>query len=120
METLESKWDDVFDRLNELSNLEDGWYDGEGVTPSEDVIDKLKRFYIDIYPKDYPRPYHYPYPDGGIGIEWQFNGYNISVLIRNNLVIEDMCIFDTKSNDTVTVSISNIDDIPNILKTYLK
>lgn len=58
-------------RLKELSELEDGWLDGEGKNISPQVLDLaekiLKQLIVDL---NVPTPHLYPTEEGGISAEW--------------------------------------------------
>lgn len=57
------------ERLNELSNLEDGWYWGDGLAPTAAAIN-ASRDLVNILPKQLEDPGIFPTPDGGVLIEW--------------------------------------------------
>ncbi len=70
---------DVVLRLDELSKLQEGWLNGEGVPPSPALLDTLKKAFEDSFDSDLPLPYLYPTEEGGIQAEWTLNGWEISL-----------------------------------------
>ena len=72
---------DIGQRLNELSELEDGWADGMqlasewgngyGKAPSAEGLDWLSAQFAARYDEELPKPYLYPMPEGGIQAEWR-------------------------------------------------
>jgi hypothetical protein len=75
---------DIPSRLEELSNLENGWLNGEGTgIKKEHLI-----WFADIFENNYnpalPLPYLYPTPSGGIQAEWSFETWDISLNIDLN------------------------------------
>lgn len=73
-------------RLEELSALKDGWYDGRGITPSEFSYNKARKL-IEELSKLNTNLYVYPLFDGGISIEFSGVHLNFDIEINNN---EDM------------------------------
>ena len=59
-------------RLDELRDMQDGWFEGQGVAPSHDGLDWLATCFERSYPDDLCLPYLYPTFDGGIQAEWSF------------------------------------------------
>lgn len=70
-------------RLEELSLLKDGWYDGHGFAPSSLSIDKAKLI-TDELSKLNVKLYIYPLADGGISIEFSSVYLNFDIEICNN------------------------------------
>lgn len=58
-------------RLEELSQLEDGWYDGEGYSISADAIENAKNIMecLQEYYKQTNLPTVFPEPQGGIQLQ---------------------------------------------------
>ncbi len=68
-------------RLEELSRLENGWYDGEGVAPSPSAVATTRRLLMRLGDLSDPRLHMFPTPDGGIEIEWTADSHARSVEI---------------------------------------
>lgn len=73
---------DVGARLDELSQLEDGWLDGEGKAPSPDGIQWLAESFDRYFPDELRLPYLCATEDGGICAEWPLNPFNLSLEIN--------------------------------------
>lgn len=76
IEKLES--DDPIVQTLELQTLKDGWLDGEGRAPTNDVI-RIAMETIDTLPDDAPVPTVFPTGDGGILFEWLLDRWDISL-----------------------------------------
>ncbi|MDR2626351.1 MAG: hypothetical protein LBC37_08470 [Zoogloeaceae bacterium] len=61
-------------RLDELAQLEDGWYEGEGKAPDQKQLDHFAQRFADSYPEQLPLPTIAPKQDGGILLEWNVEG----------------------------------------------
>lgn len=70
---------DVSTRLEEISGLQDGWLDGEGMAPSADGLVWLRDSLNNNLDPALPLPYLFPTADGGILAEWKNADYDISL-----------------------------------------
>jgi hypothetical protein len=66
-------------RLDELSSLEAGWLDGDGIPPDAVVIGRARRILADLMSFEVPRPRVFPTPEGGVQAEWTVENHEISV-----------------------------------------
>ena len=73
--------DDIGARLDELRGLKDGWLDGKGKAPAGGDLDWLEQEFNVRYPEELPVPYVYPTPEGGLSLEWELAGNDISLEI---------------------------------------
>ena len=73
--------DDIGARLDELRGLKDGWLDGKGKAPDDSALDWLEKTFNALYPEELPAPYIYPTPEGGLSLEWELAGNDISLEI---------------------------------------
>ncbi len=73
--------DDISARLDELRGLKDGWLDGKGKAPDGSALDWLEKTFNALYPEELPAPYIYPTPEGGLSLEWELAGKDISLEI---------------------------------------
>ncbi len=73
--------DDIGARLEELRGLKDGWLDGKGKAPDGSALDWLEKTFNAYYPEELPAPYVYPTPEGGLSLEWELAGNDISLEI---------------------------------------
>lgn len=72
---------DVPSRLEEFSNLEAGWFNGEGVGMKKEDLTWFAEIFENNYNPVLPLPYLYPTPLGGIQAEWSFESHDISLTI---------------------------------------
>lgn len=73
---------DIETRLEELSELKDGWLNGKGKAPDSDALRALTHKFERFFDTELPLPYIYPTPDGGIQAEWTIGGTEISLEIE--------------------------------------
>lgn len=69
----------ILDRIQYLSELPDGWYDGDGLAPNDEVLQNVKKHLNHLLTKyeSCPRPGLFPTTDGGVTAEWS-SGDNIT------------------------------------------
>lgn len=85
---------DIQFRLSDLKNLEDGWFENQGIAPSTEKLTKLSELFDLYYTEDEPLPYIYPTLDGNLELEWTINNVelileiDLSSLIGNLLIIK--------------------------------
>jgi hypothetical protein len=72
---------DVTTRLQELRAIEDGWFDGSGLAPSEEGLNWLEGAVEQFYPDSLPLPYIYPVPTGAVQLEWPIASNAVSLEI---------------------------------------
>ncbi len=72
----------VWERLDRLSEIEDGWIEGEGAAPTAQVVqqarDVLARLLVENDWID--RPKLFPMPDGGVQAEWMIGAWMCEVV----------------------------------------
>lgn len=56
-------------RLNDLAQLKDGWFDGEGVAPLSQHFPWLEESW-QRHAAHQPLPFIYPMLEGGLSLEW--------------------------------------------------
>jgi len=60
--------------FDELAQLEDGWYEGQGIAPDKNKLESVAQKFIDFYPENLPLPAIVPTQDGNILLEWDAEG----------------------------------------------
>lgn len=73
---------DIGLQLEEISQLEDGWYDGVGSAPDKEGCEWLADSYDTYIPQEIPNPHLYPTPEGNIRAEWSSSKTDISLEIN--------------------------------------
>ena len=61
-------------RFDELSQIEDGWFEGAGVAPDAARLSHISDKLIDDYPEKLPLPLISPKQDGNLLLEWKAEG----------------------------------------------
>lgn len=103
-------------RLQELKELKDGWYDGEGKAPDRHKLDKFAKTFEMIYPLDFPLPYVYPTPDGGIQLEWDLENDTVELELNlDSLEGELLCVDRDGQSDLSRVDLSTKDGWDKLL-----
>lgn len=75
--------DKITQRLQELSQLEPGWLDGEGVSLDRQGCEWVKKILLALSSdKRLLKPYVYPTAEGNIQAEWALDKWEISVLFH--------------------------------------
>jgi hypothetical protein len=65
---------DIAVRFDEISQLDDGWLDGHGLSLDSDPLALIASRFIDGYPGDLPIPFIYPTPESNLLLEWDAEG----------------------------------------------
>jgi hypothetical protein len=73
---------DVAARLQELSLLEDGWLNGEGLAPKKQDLQWFATNFENFYHPTLPLPFLYPTITGGVQAEWAGDGYDVSLTVE--------------------------------------
>jgi hypothetical protein len=61
-------------QFDELTQLKDGWYEGEGVAPDSNKLKTIAQKLTDSYPEHLPLPTVIPTQDGNLLLEWDTAG----------------------------------------------
>lgn len=69
----------VIDNLIDLSNLKDGWYNGEGIAMSGNDIQWLITEFIEHFSATNKLPACFPTVEGNIQLEWCNNEHDLSI-----------------------------------------
>jgi len=62
-------------KFDQILQLEDGWYDGQGLAPDKDKLAGIIQSLAACYPQDLPLPFVAPSQDGDIVLEWDSEGF---------------------------------------------
>lgn len=68
-------------RLEELSQLRDGWLDGQGLSITAEALEVAESFLFRILDANLPRPGVFPVRDGGIQLEWASGPEDLEVVV---------------------------------------
>jgi hypothetical protein len=73
---------DINARIDELSYLKDGWYNGEGVAPHPAFLQTFNEYFEAFYDATLPLPYLYPTIGGGLQAEWVNENFDVSLEVE--------------------------------------
>lgn len=92
------------ERLNYLRSQPDGWYHGEGKSFRPEDLDQLKtRLEALIGHNQIPWPWLYPVVDTSVAVEWELNGWDISLVVDlSNQQFVFHALHDAGSEETFT------------------
>jgi hypothetical protein len=60
--------------FDELSQLQDGWYEGRGIAPDKNKLETIAQKITDSYPEDLVLPTIVPTQEGNLLLEWDVEG----------------------------------------------
>lgn len=70
---------DIDARIEELRQLDNGWFDGQGIAPTGAGLDQLTEVLAQLVRTEGVRaPYLYPTPEGEVRAEWSFDQFEVS------------------------------------------
>lgn len=67
--------------LMNISNIEEGWYNGEGKPCDKDKLEQFLQRFLTFYNADLPFPATFPHVDAGLQFEWANTDFDISLTI---------------------------------------
>lgn len=73
---------DIAYRLEELSQLENGWFNGTGIAPLKEHLDWFSELFENHFDTTLPLPYLYPTFSGGIQAEWASGHYDVTLKVE--------------------------------------
>ncbi len=79
---LQRAWKDVISQLDDLRNLKDGCYDGDGLAPSHEGLGWLEAKLSNEYLNLLPLPRIYPTFEGGVQFEWSIGPNDTSLEVN--------------------------------------
>jgi hypothetical protein len=65
---------EIAGKLERISSLQDGWYDGKGKAPDPGGFAEITRMLVWLYPSHIPLPVIVPTPEGNLLLEWSGGG----------------------------------------------
>lgn len=114
------------ERLQYLSNLEDGWLDGYGKPSRPEAMQATENLLAGLFPTDEDyntkRPGIFPQQDGGITIEWYVGGQLISIEVMGDDYDETYAFFEMECDGKKWFAFDSdslADTIARIRKTVL-
>lgn len=99
-------------RFKELSELKDGWLNGEGKAPSRGALLRLRNGSMYVYDARLPMPRIYPTIEGNISAEWSINGRELTAEIDLETGLGEWMEFnpaDSRVTVTADFDLSNPD-----------
>ena len=103
----------------DLLQMQDSWKESGGTAISQSLLEGLKTYFSEDYPKIYPQPYFFPRKDGGISVEWSLVAHDIVVEFDAQGKTNGMQIFDKNKNLHAFIQFHNMLDIAKVISQYL-
>ncbi len=99
------------DRLDEISEVPAGWFDGENPAPNSDAIAIMRRL-VGWFTAEAggPAPYLYPLTDGSITGEWSKGSWEISTIIRVPDFVIELYAVNTRTEREHEEEMKELDD----------
>lgn len=66
-------------QIEQLRNLADGWLDGKGIAPTDELLDALRDWLEHHLRGELLQPRLYPTPEGGVEAEWLIGRVDLSI-----------------------------------------
>ncbi len=112
---------DVSARIEELSVLQNGWLDGEGVAPASEGLQWFQNAFEQNYDGKLILPRLYPTAEGGIQAEWTCPNKEISLEVQLATKLASYQALDTVSlvSDDLDIDLSS-DDGWKVLNEHLE
>jgi hypothetical protein len=102
---------DVSLRLQQLSTLQPGWYDGSGKAPDKAALQQFAEQYSLYFDAGLPLPAIFPTAEGNIQLEWDFaNGGILLEIQLSDLSAEYICTKDGDVMDEVNLNLTAGED----------
>ena len=86
-------------QFQELRNIKDGWYDGDGFAYKEDDLKWLEETWHEITPVYWKMAYFCPMVEGGIHIEWPYRPCDMSLEIDLKTRIGYFHVLNLETNE---------------------
>ena len=104
---------DEFDlsyRLDQLAQLKDGWYEGEGIALDTEALKWFGDSYKEYIYLDNKVTYAFPTPEGKLQLEWTSHSYEIEFLVDLQAKNGILSVFDLTTNDKDNDDILDLSD----------
>lgn len=109
-------------RLDELSQLKDGWLNGEGTKLSKEALKWFELKFETFIEALEVNTYAYPTPNGNLQLEWSNENLDIELVVNLETKTSDLQIINhtNPSNETNIILELSVDDSWSELNTLLK
>jgi hypothetical protein len=89
---------DISVRLNQLSKLEDNWFEGHGKKLNNDALLKIGEGFKTSYNPKNPLPAIFPTPEGNLQLEWKKGNNEIALEIDLSNYLLNFVFFDNQKD----------------------
>jgi hypothetical protein len=96
---------DVSIRMEQLSELRDGWYDGEGLSPNPLGLSRFESYFNENWTFEQALPAIFPTVDGNIQLEWSTEFHEISVEVN----------LSTMKGEYLRVNVEKVVDVEDLI-----
>lgn len=101
---------DIQYKLNDLKNLEEGWFENKGKVPSVSGLTKLSELFDAYYTEDGNLPYIYPTPDGNLELEWTTADAELILGINIGSMTGDLLVIRSDSDSSYDLDLEDSSD----------
>lgn len=113
------------EQILKISELKEGWLDGEGVEFDRSVLENVSKTLLRLSEYDIPTPYIYPNPEGSIEVEWPFNSYEVIAEFVENGQVAKLMSINAQTGASVEFSLDVSDsggdlDFVDFIRKYMK
>lgn len=116
---------DVSLRINNLSKLEDNWYEGHGKVLNKKGLERFGNLFNSYFENKLPLPAIFPKVDGNIQLEWKNENKNVVIEINLDTFKSEYFYYnDVDDSDEVEETIELIDkegwvELNNLIKSIV-
>ena len=113
---------DISTQLDDVRDLKDGWFDGDGVAFNQDELDWLANMFERYYSDNAIFPHVYPVPENDVNLEWSIDTLEIGLEInlRSHKGVWSWDDVHTKDNDERELDLDKSENWDWIAKQIIK
>lgn len=103
-------------RLEELAALQDGWYNGDGLSIDPKAIEGARDVLTLLYANYHEvEVYIYPTPEGHIQLELNHGDWDVDIQCTNSFY--ELLAVALYSDETIETSVSDVEAVLDFIKT---
>jgi hypothetical protein len=105
-------------RLKELSELEDGWFDGSGDKISRQVLRQTETLLLECLDARVERPRIFPTEKGGVRLEWALEEREVIAEVESGHVVNLFAFskVDDENEEEKVVGWSDVDEVVDFIR----
>jgi len=107
---MKNRSDIVKERIDNILELKDGWYDNDSGTAFNKLhLLTFQNLFLENFNKDLQLPYIFPMIDGDIQLEWTLGDRNIELEVNIETLNSVLYYFDSKTDSDLNISLKEKD-----------